>query len=121
MKLIFILLVVAGITVVVFLAARKRGGIQADVNAAVAKGEYQFIALMDDAIVYPQVPEVPDWYFRTTGIRIRHVKPETRETDYAYMTNYNAALYQALKAQDKFHIIEENIARVKTNLDEQPK
>jgi hypothetical protein len=33
------------------------------------------------------------------------------------MKSYNDALYQTLKAQGKFHVIEENIARVKTNLD----
>jgi hypothetical protein len=33
------------------------------------------------------------------------------------MKSYNDALYQTLKAQGKFHIIEENIARVKANLD----
>ena len=33
------------------------------------------------------------------------------------MKSYNDALYQTLKAQGKFHVIEENIARVKANLD----
>ena len=35
------------------------------------------------------------------------------------MKSYNDALYQTLKAQGKFHIIEENVARVKANLDKQ--
>jgi hypothetical protein len=39
------------------------------------------------------------------------------------MNSYNDALYQTLKAQGKFHIIEENVARVKANLakQQQPK
>jgi hypothetical protein len=33
------------------------------------------------------------------------------------MKSYNEALYKALKEQGKFHVIEENIVRVRKNLD----
>src|SRR5262245_46045436 len=106
---------------VVFLIACSKRGVQSDVNAAVAAGQYQFIALLDPEgkFTYPQVPEIPDWYFQTTGIRVRQTKPETKDADLAYMKSYNAALYQELKSQGKFHLIEENVARVKANLDKQ--
>ena len=35
------------------------------------------------------------------------------------MKSYNDTLTQTLKAQAKFHVIEENVARVKANLDKQ--
>jgi hypothetical protein len=110
---------ITAIASLVFLSACKKKGVQADVDAAITQGQYQFVALLDDKgkWTYPQVPEVPDWYFQTTGISIRQTKPETIDADLAYMKSYNDALYQTLKAQGKFHIIEENIARVKTNLD----
>ena len=81
----------------------------------------QFIALLDSdgKWTYPQVAGIPDWYFQTTGIRIRETKPETKEADVDYMRRYNDGLAQTLKAQGKFHLIEENVARVKTNLDKQ--
>jgi hypothetical protein len=37
------------------------------------------------------------------------------------MKRYNDALYQELKAQGKFHVVEENIARVRKNLDDYEK
>lgn len=113
-------LVAASIVVVIaFFATRRKGGIHADVDTTVAQGQFQFIALLDPAgkWTYPQVPGIPDWYFQTTGIRIVTTKPETKDADLVYMKSYNDALYQALKAQGKFHIIEENVARVKANLD----
>ena len=44
-------------------------------------------------------------------------KSETYDADFAYMKSYNDALYKTLKAQGKFHVVEENITRVKANLD----
>lgn len=119
MKITIILLTVAVVVVIAFLATRRKRGVQADVDAAVAQGQYQFIALLDPAgkWTYPQVPGIPDWYFHTTGIRMVMTKPETKDADLAYMKSYNDALYQTLKAQGKFHVIEENVARVKANLD----
>jgi hypothetical protein len=119
MKITIILLVVIVIASFVFLTACKRNGVQTDVDAAIAQEQYQFIALLDDKgkWTYPQVPEVPDWYFQTTGIIPRMTKSDTYDADLAYMKSYNDALYKALKAQGKFHVIEENIARVKANLD----
>jgi hypothetical protein len=119
MKTTIILLAVTVIASLVFLTACKKKGVQADVDAAIAQEQYQFIALLDDKgkWTYPQVPEIPDWYFQTTGISIRQTKPETFDADVAYMKSYNDALYQTLKAQSKFHIIEESIAKVKANLD----
>ena len=120
MKLTLVIFAITVVASVVFLIACKKRGPQADAEAAVARGDYQFIALLDPEGNWtrPQVPEIPAWYFETTGIRIRQTKPQTREADVTYMTNYNDALYRALKAHGKFHIIEENVARVKANLDE---
>jgi hypothetical protein len=119
MKITFILLAVAAVAVIAFLTECKKQGVQADVDAAVAQGQYQFIALLDPAgkWTYPQVPGIPGWYFHTTGIRMVMTKPETKDADLAYMKSYNDALYQTLKAQGKFQMIEENVARVKANLD----
>ena len=119
MKLSIIILAVVVVAFMVFLIACKRHGPQADAEAAFARGEYQFIALLDPEGKWtrPQVPEIPAWYFETTGIRIQQTKAETRDADVAYMTSYNDALYRTLKAQGKFHVVAENIARVKANLD----
>ena len=119
MKLTIVILAIAVLGSIVFLIACKKRGPEADAKAALARGDYQFIALLDSEgkWTYPQVPEIPAWYFETTGVRIRQTTPETRAADVTYMTNYNDALYQALKAHGKFQVIQENIARVKTNLD----
>ena len=119
MKITIILLAITAVGFVVFITACKKRGVQADVDAAVAQEQYQFIALLDPEGKWtrPSFPDIPAWYFETTGIRIQQTKPETKEADLAYMKSYNDALYQTLKAQGKFHVIEENIARVKANLD----
>jgi len=114
-----ILLIVALVATVAFLIGCKKRGVQADAEAAVARGEYQFIALLDPEgkWTYPQVAGIPDWYFQTTGIRMKQTKRETRDEDIDYMKSYNEALAQTLKAQGTFHVIEENVALVKANLD----
>jgi len=119
MKLTILFSAVALIGIVVFLVACMKRGPQADAEAAVARGEYQFIALLDPEGKWtrPEVPGIPAWYFETTGIRVQQTKPETKEADIAYMKSYNEALTQTLKAEGKFQVIEENVARVKTNLD----
>jgi hypothetical protein len=119
MRTTIILLAVAAVASLVLLTACKKRDVKADVDAAIAQEQYQFIALLDPKgkWTYPQVPGIPDWYFQSTGIRVQQTKPETSGADLAYMKSYNDALYQALKAQGKFRVIEENIARVKTNLD----
>src|SRR5437764_11988402 len=125
MKIPLILLAIAAVGFVVFVTACKKRGVQADVDAAVAQDQYQFIALLgpDGKWTRPEFSDIPAWYFETTGIRIQQTKPETAEADLAYMKSYNDALYQTLKSQGKFHVIEENITRVKANLDkyEEPK
>lgn len=119
MKITIILLAVAAVGFIFFLTSCKKRGVQADVDAAVAQEQYQFIALLgpDGKWTRPEVPGVPAWYFENTGIRAVMTKPETMEADLTYMKSYNDALYHTRKAQGKFHIIEENVARVKTNLD----
>src|SRR5262245_52343363 len=119
MKLAIILIILCIVAAAVVLTACRKAGPEADATAAVSRGEFQFIALMDDDGKWtrPQFPDIPAWYFETTGIRIRTTKPETMEADLAYMKNYNDALYKALKDQGKFHVIEENIAKVRRNLD----
>jgi len=119
MKLTAILLGIAVIALAAFLVGCKRRGPQAEAEAASRRGDYRFIALIDSQgkWTYPEVPGIPEWYFRTTGISVRQTKPETIEEDIAYMKSYNDALTQALKAEGKFHLVEENVAKVKSNLD----
>lgn len=119
MKIAIILLAIVAIGLLGLITACKKRGVQAEVDAAVAQDQFQFIALLDKDGKWtrPEVPGIPAWYFETTGIRIQQTTAETKEADLAYMKQYNDALYQTLKAQGKFHIIEENVARVKANLD----
>ena len=119
MKITIILFAIIAVGFVVFIVGCKKRGVQADVDAAIAQEQYQFIALLDQEGKWtrPEIPGIPAWYFETTGISIRPTAPETKDADLAYMKSYNDALYQTLKAQGKFHIIEENVARVKANLD----
>ena len=119
MKFAIILIILCVVAAAVLLTACRKGGPEGDAAAAASRGEYQFIALMDPDGNWtrPQFPDIPAWYFETTGIRIQTTKPETKEADLAYMKSYNDALYKALKDQGKFHVIEENIAKVRKNLD----
>jgi len=121
MKPTIIILAAAVVGLAGFLVACKKRGPQADAQAAIARGDFQFIALLDPEgkWTYPHIAGIPDWYFQTTGIRVQQTKPETMEADIAYMKSYNQALAQTLKAKGKFHVIEENVARVKANLDKQ--
>ena len=123
MKIAVVLLCLAAIGSFVFLVGCKKQGVQAEVDKAIAQGQYQFIALLDPQgkWTYPQVTGIPDWYFQGAGIRVRQTKPETQEADVAYMKSYNEALEKTLKAQGKFQVIEENVAKVKVNLDAQKK
>jgi hypothetical protein len=120
-RLAIIVLLVAVVCIVFFRFAGKRRGPAAEAEAAIAQGQFQFIALLDPdgKWTYPQVAGIPDWYFQTTGIRPKTTTPETMVADLAYMKSYNETLERVLKAQGKFHIIEENVARVKGNLDKQ--
>lgn len=127
-----VIVIIAGIVVagcIVVLLARKRpagDSMEQLAAGAVARGDFQFLALLheDGTKTMPEVPGIPAWYFETTGINFLTVRPETEAPKLAQrMKSYNDALYQALKAQGKFHVIEENMARVRKNLDayEQPK
>ena len=71
----------------------------------------------DGKISYPQVPGVPGWYFGVRQIRIRTVKPQTKDAELACRKSYNETLYWTLKAQGKFAITDEEIAKVKAFLD----
>ena len=63
MKLTIILLAVALVATAAFLVGCKKRGAQTDAEAAVARGEFQFIALLDPdgKWTYPQVAGIPDW------------------------------------------------------------
>ena len=93
--------------------------VQADVDAAIARGDYQFIGLViesDGKIRYPQVPGVPEWYFSVTGMSVRTVRSEPPDAELEYVKRYNDTLYAALKAQGKFSITREEIAKAKATL-----
>jgi hypothetical protein len=119
MKFTILILFAVVLVIAVLVTACKKRGPEADAAAAIGQGNYQFIALLDSDgnWTYPKVPEIPDWYFQTTGTRMRPTKKETREADADYMTRYNDALYRGLKEQGKFHVIEENIAKIKPGTD----
>ena len=87
MKLTIILLAVALVATAFLVGCRKQGA-QADAKGAVARGEYQFIALVDPEGKWtrPEVSGIPAWYFETRGIRVQQTKPETREADIIYMS-----------------------------------
>lgn len=107
---------------VALLVRKRRVGDSMDrfAAAAVARGNFQFLALLheDGAKTLPEVPGIPAWYFETTGVNLLTVRPETEAPKLALrMKSYNDALYQALKAQGKFHIIEADMVRVRKNLD----
>ena len=123
MKITFAIVCIGAFGALVFLIACKKGGVQAEVEKAIAQGQYQFVALLDSKgnFTYPQVNGIPDWYFQGTGIRVRTTTPETHEAELIYMKSYNETLEQSLKAQGKFHVIEERVAKVKANLDAQKK
>ena len=123
MKIAFALVCLGAIGALAFLIGCKKSGVQAEVEKAVAQGQYQFIALLDSKgkFTYPQVNGIPDWYFQGTGIRVRTTTPDTHEAELANMKSYNETLEQTLRAQGKFHVIEENVAKVKANLDTQQK
>lgn len=119
MKILLLVGIVVISCIALLVACRRRNSIQGEAKAAVSEGRYQFIALMDDdgKVTYPRVPEIPEWYFQTTGLMVRTVKPDTLAEETAHIKVYNDALYQELKRQGKFHHIQENMARVRTNLD----
>jgi hypothetical protein len=119
MKLAIILGVPAIVGAIFIMTACRKRGPEAEATAAVGRGDFQFIAVLDPEGKWtrPQFSDIPAWYFETTGVRVQTTKPETKDTDLAYMKSYNDALYKALKEQGKFHVIEENIARVRKNLD----
>ena len=96
MKLTIILIIVCAIAAALLTACRKRGS-EADAAAAIDRGEYQFIALMDPDAKWtrPEFSDIPAWYFETTGIRIQTTKPETKEADLAYMKSYNGAIQRS--------------------------
>jgi hypothetical protein len=59
--------------VALLLTACGKRGPEADAAAAIDRGEYQFVALMDPDAKWtrPEFLDIPAWYFETTGIRIR--------------------------------------------------
>jgi flagellar basal body-associated protein FliL len=123
MKTIAIIAVIAMAGCLLFLLARKKpvgDPMRRLATAAVARGDFQFMALLheDGTKTLPEVPDIPAWYFETTGVNFLTVRPETQAPELALrMKSYNDALYQELKAQGKLHMIEENITRVKADHD----
>jgi hypothetical protein len=80
MKLAIILgLPVIAVVIFIATACRKRGP-EADAAAAVGRGEYQFIALLDPEGKWtrPEFSDIPAWYFETTGVRVQTTKPKQR-------------------------------------------
>ena len=117
--LLYIVFGVVALLIVGVVVMLKLGGtVTADVIVAIQQGQYQFIALMepDGTMTYPKVDGIPNWYLETTGFSINQTTAETKEKDLAYMREYNETMLKELKAQEKFHLIEKEIATVGKNL-----
>src|SRR5437762_2701268 len=98
MKPAIIIIGVAVLGCLVFLLVRKKPGADSMAKlaaAAVARGEFQFLALMheDGTKTLPEVPGIPTWYFETTGVNFLSVRPETEAPKLTQrMKSYNDAL-----------------------------
>ena len=87
---------------------------------AVARGDFRFLALIneDRTKTLPEVPGIPAWYFDNTGTKPLSVPPKVMGPDVLRdIKDYNDALLREIKAQGKFHILEENIAQVRAQLE----
>ena len=87
---------------------------------AAARGDFRFLALVNDdrTKTLPEVPGIPAWYFETTGTMPLNVPPKVLSPDVLRdIKTYNGALLREIKAQGKFHILEEDIARVRAELE----
>ena len=87
---------------------------------SVARGDFRFLALVnsDHTKTLPEVPGIPAWYFETTGTKPLNVPPKVMGPEVLQdIKGYNDALLLEIKAQGKFHILEEDIARVKAELE----
>lgn len=87
---------------------------------SVARGDFRFLALVnsDRTVILPEVPGVPAWYFEITGTKRLNIPPKVMGPDVLQEIKvYNDALLREIKAQGKFHILEEDIARVKAELE----
>jgi hypothetical protein len=72
----------------------------------------------DRTVILPEVPGVPAWYFEITGTKRLNIPPKVMGPDVLQEIKvYNDALLREIKAQGKFHILEEDIARVKAELE----
>ena len=87
---------------------------------AVASGDLRFYALINDdhTKTLPEIPGIPAWYFEATGTKPLHVPPKAMGPDAVrIISTYNEALLREIKAQGKYHILEEDIARVRAELE----
>ena len=87
---------------------------------SVARGDFRFLALVnsDRTKTLPDVSGIPAWYFEISGTKPLNVPPKVTGPDVLQeIKAYNDALLGEIKAQGKFHILEEDIARVKAELE----
>ena len=87
---------------------------------AVERGDLRFLALVNDdhTKTLPEVPGIPAWYFETTGTKPLNVPPKVMGPEVLQdIKGYNDALLREIKAQGKLHILEEDIARVRAELE----
>lgn len=88
--------------------------------SAVATGDFQFLGLLnaDHTKTLPEVPGIPAWYFEHAGVKLLSVPPKATNLDMPRKIKiYNDALYRELKARGKLHIVEEDVARVRAELE----
>jgi hypothetical protein len=119
--MIYVVAVVVGLLVVGLIVMLRLGGsVQAEVYAAIDRGEYQFIVEPGGNLIFPKVEGIPDWYLEVSGYAVQQTTPETRQKDLEYMKKYNDTMYNTLKDEGKLHLIEEQIAIVGKNLGKLP-
>ena len=98
----------------------SRGAASRMAAQAVARGDLRFYAVInhDRTKTVIEVPGIPTWYLETTGTKPLSVPPKAMGPDaLRIISNYNDALLREIKAQGKYHILEEDIARVRAELE----
>ena len=123
-KIIIILAVgIAGALFVYFVLPDRwfnRGATSRMAAQAVASGDLRFYALInhDRTKTVIEVPGIPTWYLETTGTKPLSVPPKAMGPNaLRIISSYNDALLREIKAQGKYHILEEDIARVRAELE----
>jgi hypothetical protein len=87
---------------------------------AVARGDLRFVTIIssDGIRTLPQVPGIPAWYFERAGTKGLGVPPKAMTADTLRdLHAYKEALFREIKAQGRMQVLEQDIARVRTEIE----